>query len=72
MGGEWEFQHIEITELFDLLAAFLSVSHKTIVSSYIGAGRAARWSALTQAISDITVHIDLRFDESCVKLCGVS
>lgn len=39
MGGEREFQHIEITELFDLLAAFFSVSHKTIVSSYIGAGR---------------------------------
>ena len=29
---------------------------KTIVSSYVGAGMAAQWSALTQDILDITVH----------------
>jgi hypothetical protein len=32
---------------------------KTTVSSYVSAGRAAQWLALTQTVLDITIHIDL-------------
>ena len=42
------------------------------MSSYTGVGSAAWWSALTQGISDITVHSDLGFDGAYVKLCGIS
>jgi hypothetical protein len=45
---------------------------KVTVSSNAGVGSAAWWSALTQAILDKTVHIDLKFDGSYVKLCGIS
>jgi hypothetical protein len=41
-----------------------------IVSSSAGTESAAWWSALTQAILDITVHIDLYFDISFLKLSG--
>ena len=42
------------------------------MSAYIGAGSAAQWSALIQAISDSTGHIDIQFDGSYLKLCGIS
>jgi hypothetical protein len=41
------------------------------MGSYADAGTAAQWSAPTQANLDITVHIDLWFDESYVKLMVV-
>jgi hypothetical protein len=44
---------------FWLISSCLQSATKATVSSYIGAGRAAQWSALTQAILDITVYIDL-------------
>jgi hypothetical protein len=47
-------------------------SHKPILSSYAGAGSVAQWSSLTQAILDMTVHIDLELDGPYVKLCGIS
>ena len=39
------------------------------MSSYIAAGMAAQWLALTQDILDIIAHIYLWFDGSYVKLC---
>jgi hypothetical protein len=42
------------------------------VSSYVGAGRDAQWSALSQKFLDRPVHIDLWFDGSNVKFYGIS
>ena len=66
------FQNTEITEdecynqPFGLLVAFVSVSddnnnnnNNNVRSSSIGTGSASQWSALTPAILDISVHIDL-------------
>jgi len=35
------------------------MKEKVTMSSCVGAGSAAQWSALTQAISDMTVCVDL-------------
>ena len=45
--------------LHKVLAQAYEGKRQKTMSSYAGAGSAAQWSALTQAILDITVHIDL-------------